>query len=84
VLNNLLSLNLAFNKIGDNILDQVKYICPSLIDLNVSYNRLSNLDTFCLELVNLEKIKSVFVCPNPFTLNKNWRFNFIKKSPNIV
>jgi len=42
------------------------------------------MDTFCQDLGSMDKIKSVFVAPNPFTLNKNWRFNFIKKTPNVV
>jgi len=83
-LQELLSLNLSFNAVGDKAIEHIKNTCPALIDLNLACNSLVQMDTLCQELASQDRIKSIFVCPNPFTLNKNWRFSFIKKASNIV
>jgi len=70
----LLTLDLSFNNLGESCLERVRFTFPNLLDLNVSYNNITSIVRFCDEFKAFcDKILSLYVSPNPFTLNKGYR-----------
>lgn len=80
---NLLHLGLSFNSVDLFHLEDIFYFYPNLFSLNLSHNKLVDLEETVNILLRLKNLKVLVLRGNPFVLMEGYKFYCIHKLPNL-
>ena len=69
----LLHLGLGYNCLEGESLTPVLALAPTLMSLDISFNRFTSLGDLCDVLAQLPRLKHVWVAGNPLCLCKHYR-----------